>query len=546
MQATEGRARHDRKLAAILAADIVGYASLVAADEEAAVKDLKSHQAVLLPLISDHSGRVIDIAGDGILAEFASALRAVECACAIQDVMAKRNATADPGRRMHFRIGVNLGDVIFDATRLYGDNPWQGEMERARLKSDSKLSLVVLPFANLTNDLVNDYLADSLTVDVISYLARVRGGFVIARNTAFTYKGKSVDAKRIGQELGISYVLEGGARRIGASVTVDVQLVDAGTGGVLWVDRFDGNLGNLQSLNEEIIGRLARTLSLSLVDLAARKAAHVEKPDVAELVLRGRAAYYSPVTITRERCVEIRAYFQAALALAPEAVDALVGVALVDVSEYSIFNTPVERLSYAEEALNKALIIEPNHAWGRYARAFLFSMTNRMEAARDEALVAISLDPSLVDAYARLAQIETFLGRPQEALERLESVRRLSPLDPFLIYWDVNRAHAHVMLGNDEQVVAITRKALSIGYKPHYLYWYLIAALVHLGRIDEAQAALAELRQMNPKMATVAAVQKGSRSQHPAYVALRQRIFDGVRKAGMPEELRPPEGAAPC
>jgi tetratricopeptide (TPR) repeat protein len=312
------------------------------------------------------------------------------------------------------------------------------------------------------------------------------------------------------------------------------------------VDRFDGNLGNLQSLNEEIIGRLARTLSLSLVDLAARKAAHVEKPDVAELVLRGRAAYYSPVTITRERCVEIRAYFQAALALAPEAVDALVGVALVDVSEYSIFNTPVERLSYAEEALNKALIIEPNHAWGRYARAFLFSMTNRMEAARDEALVAISLDPSLVDAYARLAQIETFLGRPQEALERLESVRRLSPLDPFLIYWDVNRAHAHVMLGNDEQVVAITRKALSIGYKPHYLYWYLIAALVHLGRIDEAQAALAELRQINPKMATVAAVQKGSRSQHPAYVALRQRIFDGVRKAGMPEELRPPEGAAPC
>lgn len=220
MQATEGRARHDRKLAAILAADIVGYASLVAADEEAAVKDLKSHQAVLLPLISDHSGRVIDIAGDGILAEFASALRAVECACAIQDVMAKRNATADPGRRMHFRIGVNLGDVIFDATRLYGDNPWQGETERARLKSDSKLSLVVLPFANLTNDLVNDYLADSLTVDVISYLARVRGGFVIARNTAFTYKGKSVDAKRIGQELGISYVLEGGARRTGASVTL--------------------------------------------------------------------------------------------------------------------------------------------------------------------------------------------------------------------------------------------------------------------------------------------------------------------------------------
>ena len=242
------------------------------------------------------------------------------------------------------------------------------------------------------------------------------------------------------------------------------------------------------------------------------------------------------MTVTREWYADVRAYFHSALALAPEAVDALVGAALVDVAEYSIFDTPAERLKYAEEALNKALIIEPNHALGRYARAYLFSMTNRMEAARDEAVAAISLDPSLVEAYARLAQIETFLGKPQQALEWLERVRRLSPLDPFSVYWDVNRAHAHVLLGNDEQVVAICRKALSVGYRPHYLYWYLIAALAHLGRLEEAHTALAELRQINSRMGTVSAVQKGSRSQHPAYVALRQRMFDGVRKGGMPEE----------
>ena len=412
---------------------------------------------------------------------------------------------------------------------------WQA-WDRTLHKPESRLSIVVLPFANLSGDPANDYLADSLTADVISGLARVSGSLVIARNTAFAYKGKTVDAKQVARDLGVRYVLEGSARRTANSVRVDAQLVDAGTGGVLWADRLDGNLGNLQSLNEDITGRLARTLSLSLVDLAARKSAHVEKPDVADLILRGRAAYYSPVTVTRERYADIRAYFHSALAVAPEAVDALVGAALVDVSEYSIFNTPAERLAHAEEALNKALIIEPNHAWGRYARAYLFSMTNRMEAARDEALVAIALDPSLVDAHARLAQIETFLGRPQQALELLERARRLSPLDPLSIYWDVNRAHAHVLLGNDEQVVAICRKALSVGYRPHYLYWYLIAALAHLDRSEEAQAALAELRQVNPKMATVASVQKGSRSQHPAYVALRQRMFDGVRKAGMPEQ----------
>jgi tetratricopeptide (TPR) repeat protein len=316
---------------------------------------------------------------------------------------------------------------------------------------------------------------------------------------------------------------------------VDARLTDVETGGVLWADRLEGDLGKLQYLNEEITLRLARTLSLSLVELAARKTAHVEKPDVADLILRGRAAYYSPVPVTRERYAGMRAYFQAALALAPEAVDALVGVALVDVSEYSIFNTPIERLAYAEEAVNRALIIEPNHALGRYTRAYLFSMTNRLEAGRDEALVAIALDPSLVDAHARLAQIETFLGRPEQALERLETIRRLSPRDPLSIYWDVNRAHAHVLLGNDEQVVAICRKAVSIGYRPHYLYWYLIAALAHLGRIEEAQAAVAELRQINSKMANIAAMQKGSRSQQPAYVALRQRMFEGARKAGMPE-----------
>ena len=630
MQSPSSPTRSDRKLVAILAADVAGYASLMAADEEATVRELKRQQSVLLPLVSEHGGRVIDTAGDGILAEFASALRAVECALAIQDAAARRNVELGSSRRMQLRIGINLGDVIVDEARIYGDginvaarlqsiaepgtiylssnvfhevrgkldvdykdlgkrvlkhieqpvrvfrirgrervgekrprpvaNPgrwhaiatltllflgaglaglwlgWGWGINTNQHKAGSKLSILVLPFVNLSGDPTNDYVADSLTADLISDLARVRGSLVIARNTAFIYKGKTIDAKRVGRELGVRYVLEGSTRGPARSLRVDAHLIDTDTGGIVWADRIEGILTHMHSLNEEIATRLARALSLSLVEIAARKSAHVEKPDVADLILRGRAAQYAPVTVTRERYADVRAYFHSALALAPEAVDALVGAALVDVAEYSIFDTPAERLKDAEEALNKALIIEPNHALGRYARAYLFSMTNRMEAARDEAVAAISLDPSLVEAYARLAQIETFLGKPQQALEWLERVRRLSPLDPFSVYWDVNRAHAHVLLGNDEQVVAICRKALSVGYRPHYLYWYLIAALAHLGRLEEAHTALAELRQINSRMATVSAVQKGSRSQHPAYVALRQRMFDGVRKAGMPEE----------
>ena len=626
--------KSDRKLAAILAADIVGYASLMARDEDATVRDLKALQAVLLPLIAEHAGRVVDTAGDGVLAEFASALRAVECARAFQNAAAEHNAAVEPDRRMQFRIGITLGDIIVDAARIYGDGinvaarlqsiaepdsiyisskvfeeisgkidlehtdlgvrslnsiaqpvrvfrlrphrtaasgrqhgvstytgwrpvavaamalallggaalwvssgAWQA-WDRALHKPESRLSIVVLPFANLSGDPANDYLADSLTADVISHLARVRGSLVIARNTAFAYKGKTVDAKQVARDLGVRYVLEGSARRTADSVRVDAQLVDAGTGGVLWADRLDGNLGNLQSLNEDITGRLARTLSLSLVDLAARKSAHVEKPDVADLILRGRAAYYSPVTVTRERYADIRAYFHSALAVAPEAVDALVGVALVDVSEYSIFNTPAEAAGQCrEEAPQQG----PDHR----AQPCLGTIRSRLPVLHDQP------HGGRARRGARRHRARSQPGRcprapgadrniPRQAAAGAGAAGARAAVEPpttsLSIYWDVNRAHAHVLLGNDEQVVAICRKTLSVGYRPHYLYWYLIAALAHLDRSEEAQAALAELRQVNPKMATVASVQKGSRSQHPAYATLRQRMFDGVRKAGMPEQ----------
>ena len=292
-----------RRLAAILAADIAGYSRLMHADEPATVRDLKAHQSVILPLVGRHGGRIIDTAGDGILAEFPSVVGATECAVEIQTLMAERNEGVPESRRMRFRIGINLGDVIHDETRIYGDGiniaarlealaqpggvlvsntvydqvhrklPFTFEdlgerqvknieqpvrmyqlhipgvpsravptfgrrpaspflaSQRASSTEAPRLSIVVLPFSNLSGDPSQDYFADGITKDLTSDLSRIAGSFVISRNTAFTFKGKAADARQIGRELGVRYVLEGSVRRMGGTVHVNAQLIDARTGG---------------------------------------------------------------------------------------------------------------------------------------------------------------------------------------------------------------------------------------------------------------------------------------------------------------------------
>ena len=402
-----------------------------------------------------------------------------------------------------------------------------------------KLSIVVLPFTNLSQA-DHDHIADGLTTDLISALARsIRGSFVIARSTAFIYKNKSIDARQVGRELGVRYMLEGNIRTTASALKVGIRLIDAESGAVLWADHLNGNLGDLDSLNEQIVARLARTLSLTLVELEARKTKQAIDPDAADLILRGRAAYYSPVAGSDAYAIRLsaaRTSYQSAIALAPEAVDALAGVALVELVETSIFRPANfrQRFAHAEQMINRALDIDSNHALARYTRAYLFSVTNRLETAREEALIAITLDASLMEAYQRLAMIEILSGRPKQALEWLEREQLLSPLDPNSIYREVTRAEAYLLLGCDETVVSICQRAVRLGHRPPYVYWKLIAALSHLGRKDEAQAAMADLSRTSPGLATVGAIQNDTRSQHPNYLKLRKRMYDGLRKAGMP------------
>ena len=371
-----------RRLAAILVADIAGYSRLMHADEAATVRDLKAHQSAILPLIGRHGGRVIDTAGDGIMAEFPSVVGATECAVEIQTAMAERNESVPESRRMRFRIGINLGDVIHDETRIYGDGiniaarlealaqpggvlvsntvydqvrgklpftfedvgerqvknieqpvrmyqlhlpgskavstlarrpapigrrrwmvwglaallvlfgaagAWWMDLPFFPVQAEApRLSIVVLPFSNLSGDPSQEYFADGITEDLTSDLSRVVGSFVISRNTAFTFKGRAVDARQIGRELGVRYVLEGSVRRMGGTARVNAQLIDAGTGAHLWAEQMDVDQSTLATVQDNfgIANRLARTLSVELVNVEGRRAQRTD-PDAVDLAMRG-------------------------------------------------------------------------------------------------------------------------------------------------------------------------------------------------------------------------------------------------------------------
>jgi TolB-like protein len=345
----EGRA--ERRLSAILAADIAGYSALMGADEARTVRDLKGHQAVVLPMVGEFGGRIIDTAGDGILAEFPSVVNAVNCAVAVQSKMAERNVTIEPERRMQYRIGINIGDIVYDEVRIYGDGinvaaRLEGVAEpggicisskvyeeingrvdvgfqdigEQRLKNiarpvrvyqvcldrtapitapalaqPDKPSIAVLPFQNMSGDPEQEYFADGMVEEIITALSRVRWLFVIGRNSTFTYKGQPIDVKRVGRELGVRYVLEGSVRRAGNRVRITAQLVEASTGAHLWADRFDGSLEEVFELQDRVATSVAGVIEPALRAAETARSAARQTADLTtyDLYLRAHAMILS-------------------------------------------------------------------------------------------------------------------------------------------------------------------------------------------------------------------------------------------------------------
>ena len=623
----------ERKLAVILAADVAEYSRLMGLDEVGTLRTLQAYRAILDRLIAAHRGRIFNTAGDSLMADFASAVDAVECAVAAQEAIAKENANRPEGEQMRFRIGVHLGDVIVEGSNLFGDgvniaarlqalaepggiclsgavrdqigtrlpivlNPlgeqrfkniaeplrafkvggapssaasvrrgrtpafraaaaavilivaagaawwlWAGPQGEPRPRQESavqsnpapRLSIVVLPFANLSNDPEQEYFADGITDDLTTDVARIQGSLVIARNTAFTYKGKPVDSKQLGRELGVRYVLEGSVQRSGNQVRINTQLVDAETGGHLWAERFDRDIGNLFALQNEITSRIARALQLQLPIAEARRP--TDNPDALDYMLRGRAVLARP--ISRENSDEAVTLFETALALDPQAADAAAWLAVAltvrVIDELSTF--PDVDLQRAERLAAQALAASPDSALAHHARGQVLRAQSRCKEAIPEFETAIALDRSRAPAYANVGWCKFLTGSVDDAIPYFEQAMRISPYGPGIALWYGRMGVMKLLQSHTDEAIVWLEKATSENARLASVQAYLAAAYALKGDTVRARTALAEAQRLSSAYSSLASVEKSIWYDNPEVRALAEATyFPGLRRAGMPEE----------
>ena len=409
----------------------------------------------------------------------------------------------------------------------------------SRRREVPRLSIVVLPFANLSNDPDQEYFADGITDDLTTDLSRIFDSFVIARNTAFTYKGKAVDAKQIGRELGVRYVLEGSVRRMGDQAQVNVQLIDGESGAHLWADRFETDRRNLGQAQNEITGRLARTLNLELVKDAGRRIEddRVVDPDARDLVTRGWAILYGPHSLAIR--LEALRVFERALEIDPRSVEARIGVAYVllfNVGD-SYSGSLQQDMARAEQLLLETLDRDPDRSMAHAEMGLLRRLENRHSESRVELEIAIALDPNNSFAVRQMGQTLMFLGQPEGAIPYLEKAIRLSPRDPGLYSAYFNLGLCDLFLGHIDEGIEFLRKAWAENRQIWYLPFSLAAGLGLRGDIAEAKAALAESLRLNPEMNSVARCRAVPGKENPRFLALVEKtVYAGLRRAGMPEE----------
>ena len=410
-----------------------------------------------------------------------------------------------------------------------------------RLK-ESGPSIVVLPFVNLSGDAQRDYLADGITDSLISDLAHVLPGIsIVSRDTAFTYKGRGADARQIGRELEVRYLLEGSVVPEGDRVRVNTRLVETKEASQLWAERFDAERGSILDVQDEIVSRVSRAIGLQVVGIEARRSLRErpDSPELIDLVMRGKAVLNlpsSPATM-----IQARDLFELALTVQPTSVDGLAGVATTLVFEFlnGYYETGgEERLGRAERLLNRALAIEPRHIMALKANAALRRAQGRFEDAIVVAEAVIMENPGEPWAYKEIGLSTLYLGNPHQALEWFAKADRIGPRDPGRWTWLDGRGHALILLGRDEEAVRTLISALDANPKNTSPHGFLAAAYAYLGRSEEARAALATYLERRPGT-RVSTFRKLSpvplALTSPAYRQLLARVNEGLRKAGMPE-----------
>jgi TolB-like protein/Tfp pilus assembly protein PilF len=402
------------------------------------------------------------------------------------------------------------------------------------------LSFVVLPVENLSRDPDQEYFADGITDDLTTDLTRISGSFVIARNTAFTYKGKAVDVKQIGRELGVRYVIEGSVRRSADQVQVNAQLIDAETGAHVWADRFDTDRTNLEETQSGITGRLAHTLNLELVRDVGRR---IEKerevsPDARDLVMRGWAQWYRPASKANRQGAQKS--FEQALELDPRSVDARIGLAtaLATIVSGGWSSSIKEEEARAEQLLFDALAQDPGSSMAHFAMGVLRRAQNRLPEAHAEFEAALALDHNNAQVLTSLGGVLAWLGRPQAGIPYIEQAIRLDPREPniAIFYWQLGQCH--LLLEHVDEAIDLVRKAQAANPRLWWVHLYLAGALGLRGDLDEAKAELSESLRLNPDISSFVqwrAVYPFF--NNPQYSALAERTLNvGLRRAGFPEE----------
>jgi adenylate cyclase len=587
----------ERRLTAILAADVAGYSRLIGADEEGTLAQLKAFRKTLVdPTIAKHRGRIVKTTGDGMLVEFASAVDAARCAVEVQRGMADENTEIPQAKRIEFRIGIHLGDIIIDDNDIFGDGvniaarlesiavPGGISISRAvhdqvrdrinvcfddkgeialkniarpvqvfaisgakeskttvspeskpALALPDKPSIAVLPFTNMSGDPEQDYFADGMVEEIITALSHFRQLFVIARNSSFTYKGRAVDVKQVGRELGVRYVLEGSVRKAANRVRITGQLVDTSTGAHLWADRFDGGLGDIFDLQdqvtESVVGAIAPAVEKAEIERAKRKP--TESLDAYTLYLRGLAGFYQ--FANRQAIDEALRLFNSAIELDPDFASAYGRAAscyaVAKINGW-ISGTPneiakVTRLAQRAVELGKDDAIAL--AASGYALAYVVRDLGVGPALIDRSLVRNS---NSAEAWFYGGWVKTWLGEPELAIERFARAMRLSPVDPLTMRMRSGTAYAHFLAGRYDQ--AASWAAMALQDNPDFQPGLRIDAASNAmaGRPEQAHKAMTRLRQLYPalRVSTLKDVQGPYRRAEDLLL-----MEEGLRQAGLPE-----------
>lgn len=551
----------ERKLAAILAADVAGFSRLVADNEEQTLNMLGVYRGVIADLVGEHGGRIFGTAGDSVIADFSSPVLAVRSAVAIQRALDRHNADLLPNRRMDFRIGVNLGDVVVEGADLLGDGvnlaarleqmaepggilvssavweqvegkvpfpcAYQGERtvknlarpvrvysvdwkqpDMLGMMPDStdrpptlpdKPSIAVLPFNNMSGDSEQEYFADGISEDIITALAKWRWLFVIARNTSFTYKGRAFDIKQIGRDLGVRYVLEGSVRKTGGRVRINAQLIEASTGAHIWSERYDRDLADAFGVQDEITENVVGAIEPQLLQVERQRAVRQsrENLDAWDHYARGLWRFYQ---FNADDLTFAERHMRSAIECDPTLAQGYIGLARV--LNLRIWMGWSEDLSAdamaAYGAARRAVEIDERDSYAHYILAWASMLVGEQENALAEAQKSIDLTPNFALAYFALGAARLLLGRFDQVANPMKRAMRLSPHEPLTFLFSNFLALSEYHQQNYDEAVRVARQGIAI--RPFYLLFRTLAACYgQLGKLAEARDALIEMRKLKPR-----------------------------------------------